>query len=137
MVFFAHSVLSRKMTKDLKSVWSLSKNRRRRLTFMSIGVFSVYGKNSWCILHIRLFSFHVLSMYENIFGVFGDCIIEISHKSLIFSVTIKYFWRKCTIKYLIGRLFRICLTIFCVFSEYAERFKNNQKEIFTSINYNF
>jgi hypothetical protein len=63
-----------------KLFWS--KNYRGRQTFGSIGVFSIYGKNS-------IYAYFLYA-YSPCTKTFGDCIIEISHKTLIFSVTIKF-----------------------------------------------
>ncbi len=102
----AHSVLSRKMTEDLKSFSFRSKNRRGGLTFISIGVFPIYDKNSSCILHIRLFSLHVLSAYDKMLlanSEIASCKRN-SPKILEFSVhaLILLAYSPCMIKYFFG-----------------------------------
>ncbi len=74
---FAHSIMFDEGILDQKFFWFWPEIRRDKLNFMSIGVFSIYGKillahssytakYSWRILQIRLYSLSVLSMHAKI-----------------------------------------------------------------------
>ncbi len=65
-VFFAHLIMSGKVIYDLSFVGFWSKICRNWLSFTSIDIFSIYGKNYWRILFIRLYSLSVFSVRAKI-----------------------------------------------------------------------
>ncbi len=110
--FFAYSIMYLiilMMILDLKFFWFWSKIRRDRLNFMSIGVFSIYGKIF--LAHspntFKCFK-RILRTGYNTLGVFRRrlCIKKTTVKSPLSPCTLKVFWRH----------YRILLNTFAVFS---------------------